>query len=250
MPTVKQYQFGSGALFLTRTDIANPTARRIGVLQEISLEAKFENKSLRGEFRFPVDISQGPASITGKFKQGQINGRIWADLLGATPSTALKTPVIDEAGAIPGSSTYTVTVAGAAIFYEDLGVTLAATGQTMERVASSPAAGQYSVSAGVYTFAAANASAAVLISYNTTVASPVAPNTLFTLTNTVMGSAPAFSLNLCTVTKGKSLWSKLHAVSISGLTMPLKMDDYMLPETSFEAFADDSGNVMSWASAG
>lgn len=241
----KQYQFGSGALFITRTDIANPTPRRIGVLQEVSIEAKFENKSLRGEFRFPVDNAQGPGSLTGKFKLGQINGRLWADLLGGAASTVLRTPVVDEAGTVPGSVAYTVTVAGSAIFYEDLGVVLVSTGQQMERVASAPATGQYSVSAGVYTFAAAQANAAVLISYNTTPASPAMPNTLIKVTNTVMGAAPAFSLNLCASHRGQSFWTKAHAVSISGLTMPLKMDDYMLSEGSFECFADSNGDVLS-----
>lgn len=250
MATTKQYQFGVGHLFLTNTAIANATPRKIGVLQEISLEYKSETKHLRGESRFPVDSAAANASLSGKFKFGQIQGRVFADLLGATPSTALKLAAVNEAGAVPASSAYTVTVAGSVQFYEDLGVMLAETGQQLERVVSSPAAGQYSVSSGVYTFNSSQASAAVLLSYTTTAASPAAPNTLVSLTNTVMGSAPSFSMNLAASHRGKTQWAKLCAITISGLTVPLKMDDYMVPEGSFECFADDSGKVMDWATAG
>lgn len=47
----------------------------------------------------------------------------------------------------------------------DQGVAYALTGAALTLVASTPAEGQYSVSAGVYTFAAADASAALLVSY-------------------------------------------------------------------------------------
>lgn len=242
-----QHVFGSGNLFFTRTDIANPTPRRVGVLQEVSVEFKFETKKLRGENRFPVDIAQAASDISGKYKLGQINGRLLADILGATAATGLKEPVSNEPGTVP-TTPFQITVAGAAAFYEDLGVILAATGQQFERVASAPATGQYSVSAGVYTFAAADTGKAVLISYNTTKASPVAPETSFTLVNNAMGAAPAFALNLFTLHRSKPLWLKLFAITFSGISMPLKMDDYMLPEGSFEAFADGSGNVAAWAS--
>lgn len=64
---------------------------------------------------------------------------------------------------IPGSGPYTITVTHSAAFVEDLGVTKG--GTPMVKVASAPAAGQYSVAAGVYTFNAADHGAAVVISY-------------------------------------------------------------------------------------
>lgn len=243
---MKQYLFGSGSLWLTRTDLAVPTPRKFGVLQEVSLELKFETKELRGAFRFPVDTADGPASITGKYKNGQINGRLYADLIGGAYATAQKVPVVDEAGTIPApSGPYTITVSGSSAFYEDLGVQFADTGQQLERVLSSPATGQYSMTAGVYTFAAADANRPVLISYNTTKASPTAPNSLITVDNTLMGAAPAYALNLHGKHRGKDLWIKLEAIAFSGFTLPLKMDDYMIPEGSFSAFANDAGRIMS-----
>lgn len=70
----------------------------------------------------------------------------------------------DEAHTVPASSTYTVETD--VTWLQDGGVTLA-NGTPLVAVASSPAAMQYSVSReGVYTFNAAQASAAVLITYS------------------------------------------------------------------------------------
>ena len=80
------------------------------------------------------------------------------------------TEVNGEAQAVPATGPYTKAVTNAANFWQDAGVTLA--GVALVAVPSSPATGQYSVSGygsatpGVYTFNAAQASAAVLISYS------------------------------------------------------------------------------------
>lgn len=74
----------------------------------------------------------------------------------------------NEAHTVPAASTYTVTVdAPQGKWAVDEGVTLA-NGTALTKVASAPAALQYSVADGVYTFNAAQASAAVLISYSFT----------------------------------------------------------------------------------
>ncbi|MGH6974245.1 MAG: hypothetical protein ACRED6_06425 [Stellaceae bacterium] len=70
-----------------------------------------------------------------------------------------------EAGTVPASSPYTVSAANAATFADDYGVVYAATGLPLAKVAAGPAAGQYSESAGIYTFASADAGKAVLLSY-------------------------------------------------------------------------------------
>ena len=68
--------------------------------------------------------------------------------------------------ATPGP--YTVTVTNSASFIQDLGVTKA--GVAMTAVVSAPTTGQYSVAAGVYTFAAADQTAAIIITYRYTIA--------------------------------------------------------------------------------
>lgn len=68
-----------------------------------------------------------------------------------------------EANTVPAAGPFTRTVAHASEWVLDQGVKKA--GVPMTAVASAPATGQYSVAAGVYTFAAADANAAILISY-------------------------------------------------------------------------------------
>ena len=74
--------------------------------------------------------------------------------------------VQSEAAAVPGApGPYSVTAAAPfGPWASDLGVTYA-NGTALTAVAGSPAAGQYNVAAGVYTLAAADAGAAVLVSY-------------------------------------------------------------------------------------
>lgn len=73
-----------------------------------------------------------------------------------------------SAQTVPAASAYTITVPNGAWFSQDKGVTYA-NGTKMVAVASNPAAGQYSVAAtGTYTFAAADASASVIINYTYT----------------------------------------------------------------------------------
>lgn len=75
--------------------------------------------------------------------------------------------VTGEAQTVPATpGPYTVAVnAPLGAWGSDSGVTYALTGLPLLPVASSPAQGQYSVAAGVYTFNAADQGAAVLISY-------------------------------------------------------------------------------------
>lgn len=70
---------------------------------------------------------------------------------------------IDEAGTIPAMAPYEITTVHSAAFHRDAGVLKGTT--PMTKVTGAPAAGQYSVSAGVYTFNAADAGAAVTITY-------------------------------------------------------------------------------------
>lgn len=63
------------------------------------------------------------------------------------------------------TSPYQYTVVQAATFVADGGVVYAATGIPFASVSGTPTAGQYKVSAGIYTFAAADANAGIIISY-------------------------------------------------------------------------------------
>ncbi len=79
--------------------------------------------------------------------------------------------VIGEAHSVPASSPYTVTVAKATTFSCDHQVAYAS-GAALTRVSASPAIGQYTVEAGVYTFNGADAAAALTFTYATVLIPP------------------------------------------------------------------------------
>jgi hypothetical protein len=73
----------------------------------------------------------------------------------------------DERGTVPSTPGYTIQAQqNDGTFLSDVGVKYASTGTALTQVSGAPIAGQYSVNAtGLYTFAAADAGAAVLLSY-------------------------------------------------------------------------------------
>ena len=74
--------------------------------------------------------------------------------------------VMSEAQSVPSASPWQVAVAAPyGAWASDLGVVYAASGAALTQVAAAPAAGQYSVAGGVYSFSAADSGAAVAISY-------------------------------------------------------------------------------------
>lgn len=84
-------------------------------------------------------------------------------------------PVSAELATIPGTSPYTIAVAGLADFLSDSGVKYQSSGIALAKVTGVPTVGQYAVdSAGNYTFAAADHGVTVAISYQKTgVPSPI-----------------------------------------------------------------------------
>jgi CTP:molybdopterin cytidylyltransferase MocA len=111
-------------------------------------------------------VARGKCKIAGKAKFAQIVGKHVNDLFfGQTMNTGQKLTALDEPQNVPGVAAYTITVTNSAQFVDDWGVRYSVTGLPLAKVSSAPVQGQYSVSAGVYTFASADASAAVLISY-------------------------------------------------------------------------------------
>ncbi len=163
--------FGAGRVFATG-NYANPTPARALVPQSQSIDFKRKTESLFGEQQLAVAVGAGEMDITGKVEYGAANARIFADIMFGDGSTTGQTLEADgEAGTVPGTSTYTVTVVNSATWIFDLGVKNATTGVLMTCVASgSEMAGKsYSVAAGVYKFAAGDANTNVLISYAYTV---------------------------------------------------------------------------------
>ncbi len=236
-----QFAFGSGALFGTRTDIANPTPRQFGILQDGSVDFSFTVKKLNGTYQFPVAVARGVGSITGKAKFANLNAGMLNDLFfqGTGAANEIRT-AINEPGTIP-TTPYQVTVTNSATWTADLGVFNRTTGRFMTQVASSPATGQYSVAAGVYTFAAADTTNTVYICYTYTFTSTFGE--VITINNQLLGTIPLFSMTLSQNFGGNQINLHLNQATSSKLMFATKLEDFQLPEFDFDAFADTAGNI-------
>jgi hypothetical protein len=244
------YQFGSGTLFATPIGGnlgANPTPMQFGTLQDVSLDISFDMKELWGQNQFAEAIGRGKGKIAGKAKYAKLHGKMINDLFwGMTTTVGQKLTNLDFAASVPGVSTYIITITppNSGVFNEDEGVRNASTGDPLTKVPSAPAQGQYSLSGAVYTFAAADANLAVLVSYNYTVATGLR----IPVTNSLMGSGPVFKavLRESFVSNGVTQQSVVTLYSCSGskLTRATKQEDFLVPEFDFIAFANAAGQVI------
>lgn len=239
-----QFGFGTGLLTLTPSG-SNPTPLQLGVLQEVSLDMEQSLVELRGQYQYPVDIAQGEGKISGRAKFAQIYAALLTQMLsGASQATGLTAAAINEVGTIPATP-YQITVANSATFVEDLGVVDVTAGKRLTRVASAPATGQYSVAAGVYTFAAADTTHTVWLSYSYTSVT----GATVAYSNQLMGAAPTFTLTVFNSYSGKFVGLKLFAVKAPKLSLAMKNTDYTMQDLDFTAFAGSTGKVLEFYSS-
>lgn len=229
--------FGSGILYATPSG-SNATPLQIGALQDCSAELSRTVKSLYGQYQQPLATGGGELKASLKAKMGYINAGVYASLFyGTSISTGTVSLSSNEPGTVPAVTTYTITVVNSATFAKDLGVTYA-DGNPMTQVASSPAQGEYSVAAGVYTFAAADASAAVLISYEYTSASA---GSTVAVGQILQGVQPIVTVDLYRGYNAKGERHRFWATTCSKLSIPTKMADWGISELDFECFCDSQG---------
>lgn len=239
-----QYGFGSGALW-GAPSVTTPTPSQFGGLQEVSIDFSATVKELFGTFQFPLTVARGTVKVSGKAKMGQLQGRLMNDLFFNGSSAAGQVNTInDEAGTI-GTTPYQVTVANSATWTTDLGVVYSATGVRLTRVASGPTTGQYTVAAGVYTFAAADTTKGVLIDYVYTI--PTTGQSI-TVTNQLLGTAPVFkpvmSMNYTNPSgAAQQMCLSMNSATSSKLSLATKLEDFMMPELDFSCFCDASNTL-------
>ena len=240
-----QLSFGSGNVFAVPVSgLSDLTPVQFGTLQDVSLDFTFTMKDLMGQYQFPVASARAAGKITGKAKYANFSARSFNLVFGCTVTSAGQNNVsATEAGAVPGASTYTVTVANSATFATDLGVLYANTGKAFAKVASAPTSGQYSVAAGVYTFAAADAGAAVLLSYSYTTNT----GNKIALSNQLAGQQPTVKLILNQGYNSQFTEIELNAVIFSKLSLGFKNEDWTVPELDFSVFADAANNIGSFS---
>ncbi len=246
-----QLAFGAGALWGNRTDVTGSGIGpdQFGILQDVQIDWDWTTKELWGQYQFPLDIARGQGKITGKAKFARIFGAIYGDLFfGQSPASGQLTVSENEAATVPATTPFTVSVANAATYSDDLGVYYAAgvnAGNRLVRVTTPAAAGQYSVNlaTGVYSFAAGDAGAALLVSYLYSATS----GRKLVLTNQLAGFTPTFKATFYTVktTQGvpAGLSLVLNACTATKLSLPTRTDDYEIQEFDFSAFADATGTI-------
>ncbi len=243
--------FGPGDLFgvplldASGNTITNPTPIKVGAMQSMSIDFAGDLKELYGQNQLPISVARGKVKTSGKFTGAHINAAAVNTLyFGQTVVAGTQTAGhVDNVGSVIPGTPYqiTPTVPSSGTWAEDFGV-IDSNGLPMTRVASSPASGQYSVSAGAYTFAAADTGQRVFISFRYTVALASAKS--ITINNLAMGAAPTWKAHMVTSFQGKRALVTLNSVVSTKLQLlATKLDDYNLPEFEFGAFAD-SANVL------
>jgi hypothetical protein len=225
--------------------ITNPTPVKIMGQQEMSLDFSGDVKELYGQNQIAIAVARGKMKVSGKVKGAQINGAMLNSLFfGQGMSAGTQGAVYNDltGTAIPGTPyQITPTPPGSGTWVMDLGV-LDSNGNPMTRVASAPAAGQYSVSAGVYTFAAADTTKTVFINYHYTFTSASAQK--ISVQNIAMGAVPMFKMFMQTSFQGKKALVIMYSALAPKLSLfQTKLDDFSVPEIDISAQADSANNV-------
>ena len=246
-----QQHFGNGTLFAAATQdafgatIANPTPIKFGVLQDVSIEFDRDIKELYGQLAFPVAIAGGKMKIAIKAKFAQMLGRVFNDIfLGQGMTAGVQTAAVEDltGTAIPTTPfQITVTVPNSGTWLRDLGV-LNSAGVPLQRVASGPTTGQYSISGVIYTFAAADVAQVVYINYAYTFTLAAAKSVTFA--NIAMGTVPVFGIDLPCRYNGKTAFFRLSNCVAKKLSFDPKQDDFAMNDMDIVAFADPVTNAI------
>lgn len=230
--------FGIGSITAIPS-AANSTPVDIAIVKGATVEFKTTDKPLIGNSLFPVDSATTSGSISGKIQTADFSAAMVAMVIpGTSSATGRKRMLSHAATAIPATP-YQITVTQSATWVSDLGVVNLTSGKTMTRVASTPATGEYSVTAGVYTFAAADTTNTVVIRYTYTDA---ATGKTITGTNPAVGATTGYALYLFDPAGGsKENGIYLPNVKFSNLSLGMKSDDWSESGLDFTASADSTG---------
>lgn len=237
-------QFGSGVLYgrpIAGNLPTNPSPFKFGVLQETTVDFKADLKKLYGQSQFAVATARGKLDVTIKGKLAVFDPNLLNQLYFAQPTITGYNLLVDgEAHTINTSNTNSTVVTNTPVI-ENWGVINGVTGQEFILVPSAPAAGQYTVNltSGQYTFAAADNTLAVLISYTYAVNS----GTTISLANQLMGYAPELQMLLYNKFRNKYLAIELNDVTLGGLSIPTKLEDFWIADFDGSANVDASGSL-------
>jgi len=242
-----QFIFGPGSGWASLIQYVDGTAptiqqpRKFDVQQSMTIAFDSTVKRLMGSQIYPRAIGISDGKVTVKVKLGRFDSGITNLRMGQVgqPTSGTTNMADDEAGTIPATP-FQITTTNSATWTRDWGVRFATTGLPMTRVASAPSTGQYAVTAGVYTFAAADTLLPVLISYEFTVS---ASGSTMNLQNQLQGNFGLVQLRYQGVYAGKKLGVYLPNCVGNTFNIDTKEGDFVIGEMDFEAFSDSSNNV-------
>jgi hypothetical protein len=238
---MSQFVFGTGQLFATPVGGGAPL--RFGALQDVSVDFSGDVKQLFGQYQFALDTARGKTKIEWKASTGNIDVEAFNQIFfGETVDTGnqLIQVINENGGAIPATP-FQITATHGADFVMDLGVYDAADASPFKQVAATPGPGEYTVSgAGVYTFNTADTGKVALLNY---LWEDSATGGSLDIGNQLMGNTPKFQLVLSQNYDGKYFTLLLYSNVADKLSLPLKMDDYLLAELSGQSMADAANRV-------
>jgi hypothetical protein len=216
---------------------ANPTPVQLALIRTAKFNYSQELKPLEGGgYGFAKDMAHGKrkVSLEAQYVYWQSVG-VAAFLTGSTSATGIKYMAVNEAGTIP-STPFQVTVANSATFETDWGVQNKTTGKQMTNVAAGPATGQYSVAAGVYTFAAADTTNLVQITYSYGNATQ---GKTISMSNQLMAPATGFIVRGVSASTGaKFAGVHLYNAFVPKLSLTFKAEDWADTDVEFEGIED------------
>ena len=249
------FQFGAGIIGVRPTsgNLATPSdAYLLGTVQKMDVEFTGTLKDLRGQNQWPDDVAASDKTLSIKGGVARINPGMFSSLFfGDTVSTGALQLAPLELHTIPGTP-YTVTIAPPAsgTYSEDYGVVFQSNGEPLDLVTGTPSTGQYAVntSTGVYTFAAADTTLGVAISYTYTTTT----GHTMGVQNHVQGWGPECELVLSDSyqpTPGNLL--RIYRVKFNKMSLPHARDGYVVSDIEGQAFATTGvpSKVFDWCQA-
>jgi len=234
-------QFGTGVLYgvpVAGNLPTNPTPFKFGVLQEVTVDLKADLKKLFGQSQMPVATARGKLDISVKGKLAVFDPNMLNQLYFAQTAATGYNLIVD--GELKTVSANAATATNTPIV-QDYGVVYNSTGQAFIKVAAAPAAGQYALclTTGAYTFAAADNGNVVALSYTYFVNT----GTTITMANQLMGYAPELKMLLYNKFRNKYLAIELNDVTLGGISIPTKLEDFWIAD--FEGGANaDASNIL------
>lgn len=228
------YEFGVGTMFSR----INGTSYEFGTLQNVSFDWKFDLKQLRGRKQMPVHLARGQASLEGKAEYADIKGGALNLILNGTQSSGMLIVAEPITTNIPATTPFTVTfTAPNSGVLKSLLVVYDVSGNTkvpLTMVAGTPETGEYSYTNGTITFAEEDAGLKIQYQFDYTVTT----GKTIAITNNIMGTAPSFELEFYANLDNTPIVFAFNKVITSALGMSFKNEDYLIPNVSFQCYAD------------